>query len=238
MYTQYVGAIGAVREGHNVMGAPGPRPTWLFPAGETTGADTYLTLLNTTPRDIPTRLTYYVVNQPAPIVKTITVPRASRFTVAVHEPTNGVGRLGGVAIKVEAADREGLVVERPIYAAAGASSVVGANAARLVWLFAEGYTGPGFTEKLVVFNPNVAPADVRVTYYTPTGAPVVRTLTLNGQSRATIDVNDPAQGVGPNREVSAKVESTNGIPIVAERQMEFTYNGTIRGIHTAIGFSR
>jgi hypothetical protein len=238
MYFRYTGSQVQVREGHNVLGAPGPQPTWFFPAGDTTtGTDTYLTLLNTTPRDITTTMTYYVVGQASPSTTVITVPRESRATVAVHGETDGVGRGKGVAIQVAAADVEGLIVERPVYFVGGAYSVVGAVAARPVWLFAEGYTGAGFAESLVILNPNPASAAVQITYYLPTGAPVVKTLTLAGQQRATINVNDPTQGVGPNQAVSAKVESTNGVLIVVERPMIFTYNGTIKGAHTVIGFA-
>ncbi|HEU5323651.1 MAG TPA: hypothetical protein VFX28_22800, partial [Methylomirabilota bacterium] len=195
------------------------------------------TLLNPTPRDIATTLTYYVVGQPAPSTKVIIVPPTSRYTVAVHGDAEGVGRGKGVSIKVEAADIEGLVAERPIYFANGAYSALGAPEARPAWFFAEGYTGPGFAESLVILNPNAGSAAVRLTYYLDTGAPVVKTLTLAGQQRTTINVNDTTLGVGPGRPVSAKVESTNGVTIVAERPMIFTYNGVTPGAHTVIGYA-
>ena len=44
-------------------------------------------------------------------------------------------------------------------------------------------------------------------------------------SRDTVAVHDAAQGVGRGQEVSAKVESTNGVGIVVERPMYFTYAG-------------
>ena len=48
--------------------------------------------------------------------------------------------------------------------------------------------------------------------------------------------DDTALGVGPNKEVSAKVETTSPAGIVVERPMKFTYKGTIRGAHTVMGY--
>jgi hypothetical protein len=131
-----------------------------------------------------------------------------------------------VAAGLGAAGRE----PAPAWAAAGAGATS--------WYFAEGYTGPGFDEYLTILNPNSAPADVRITYYLGGAAPVVRTLTVGATRRATVAVHDAAQGVGRDREVGAKVESVNGVGLIVERPMYFTYTGSmgaVTGGHDAMG---
>jgi hypothetical protein len=114
---------------------------------------------------------------------------------------------------------------------------MGANAAARTWYFAEGYTGAGFDQYLTILNPNPAEATVRVTYYLTDGATKVVTLTVPATSRATVTVHDAPQGVGRGQAVAAVVEGLNGLDIVVERPMYFTYGEGITGGHTALGFA-
>jgi hypothetical protein len=68
-----------------------------------------------------------------------------------------------------------------------------------------------------------------------TGSTVVKPITVAGNARATIAVHETAAGVGRGHAVSARVESTNGVGIVVERPMYFTYNGSVTGGHTVMG---
>jgi hypothetical protein len=88
---------------------------------------------------------------------------------------------------------------------------------------AEGYTGEGFDEYLTILNPNPQAAQLRITYYLNGGAPIVRQRSVPANSRATVAVHDPAQGVGRGREVSVQVESTNGVGVAVERPVYFRY---------------
>jgi hypothetical protein len=120
---------------------------------------------------------------------------------------------------------------------AGGHVAVGANELNTSWYFAEGYTGPGFDQYMTILNPNPTAAAVTITFFLNGGAPVVKNLVVPASSRATIAVHDPTQGVGRNREVAAKVETTNGVGIVVERPLYFKYGagGAIDGGHDALG---
>jgi hypothetical protein len=240
MYFRYSDSITG---GHTAMGAASPQATWYFPDSNTTTTfDTYLTLMNPASTAAQVRLTYYIVGSALPQTKTITVPATSRYTVVVHDPHEGVGRGKELGVKVETTNGVHLVVERPMYmryssTVNGGHTVMGAAAPATTWLFGEGYTGAGFDAYLVVLNPNATSASVRITYYLNGGAgPLVRTLSVPASSRATVSVHDGGQ-VGRGQEVSAKVESTNGVSIVVERPMYFVYMGTIDGAHTVMGYA-
>jgi len=92
------------------------------------------------------------------------------------------------------------------------------------WYFAEGATFGPFNLFYLIQNPNDQVAEVKVTYLLPAGAPLVKTYTVAPQSRFNIWVdaegaNDPVVAQLASAELSAIVESTNGVPIIAERAM-------------------
>ena len=107
-----------------------------------------------------------------------------------------------------------IIVERAMYYsrpgqpfAAGHASA-GVTAPSTQWFLAEGATGTFFDLFLLLANPSTDPADVRLTYLRPNGAPIVKTRTLAPTSRTTIYVEneDPALLDTP---VSTVVESLN-----------------------------
>ncbi len=103
----------------------------------------------------------------------------------------------------------------------GGSDVLGATATAKTWYFAEGYTGPGFTEYITVLNPNTSPADLTLRFQTQEQGEINKTgLTVGPNSRATICVNDL---LGGGYQTSLKLESTQSV--VAERPMYFNYAG-------------
>jgi hypothetical protein len=225
--------------GHTTVGASLPRATWYFAEGFTgDGFDQYLTILNPNGAAVPARLTFYLTNG---LTRTseLTIDPTSRKTVAVHEL---IGRGQAVSTKVEALNGAGIVAERPIYFRYGAGLTgghvaLGAAAPMRTWYLAEGYTGAGFDAYLTIQNPNPGPATVRITYYLRAGGPVVRELSVPGTSRVTVAIHDPAQGVGRDQEVAARVESTNGVTIVVERPSYFRYGTTVDGGHNVVGYA-
>jgi hypothetical protein len=242
IYFRYAGSMGAaITGGHDALGAAGPATAWWFAEGYTgQGFDAYLTLLNPQPGPADVAITYYLGGGQAPVVRRLTIPAGSRATVAVHDAALGVGRGREVAAKVETTHPGGVVAERPMYFAYGGRvdgghNALGAAAPRTAWYFAEGYTGPGFDEYLTILNPNPAPAGLLVTYYLPGGATVERAVTVAAAARATLAVHDGAAGVGPNREVAARVVTTNPGGVVVERPMYFTYGAGVTGGHTTAG---
>jgi hypothetical protein len=232
-------AVGGVAGGHTAMGATATATAWHFAEGYTgDGFDLYLTILNPHPNDAAIRISYFLRNG-GPVVKELTAPASRRITVAVHDAAYGVGRGHEVAPAVESTNGVGIVVERPMYFAytgtiPGGSNAMGVNAPRTSWHFAEGYTGAGFDAYLTILNPNPEPAPLTITYFLGSGDPVVKALTAPASGRATVAVHDAASGVGRGHEVSARIVS-DGVGIVVERPMYFTYRGGILGGHDAIG---
>jgi len=106
------------------------------------------------------------------------------------------------------------------------------TATSTTWYFAEGYVGGNFQEFLTLENPDTkqtAQVQVKYLYSTGQGPTVVHNVTP--QSRATISINDELHNpyAGPGRSVSMIVTSLNGVGIVAERPMYFSFNGINSG---------
>jgi hypothetical protein len=240
-FPRYSGRIG---EGHIALGAPTPSPTWHFAEGYTgDDVDEYLTLMNPASQDARVRITYYLPRD-EPVIKELSAPAQRRTTVAVHDSAHGVGRGKEVSARVEVTNGVGIVAERPIYfphykgMIAGGHNAVGATEPATTWLFAEGYTGDGVDEYLTIMNATATDAQIRITYYLNGGAPVAKTLIAPANARTTVAVHETTQGVGPGKEVSAKVESVNKVGIVVERPMYFPrYGGGISGGHNAMGYT-
>jgi hypothetical protein len=236
MYFTYTGSGGSVAGGHNVMGAAELRTTWHFPDGSTAaGTDEFITIMNPNAAQATIDLTYYAGG--APTVQTITVPPTSRYTVQVYESADGVGRGKKPSVTVKSRNNALILAERPMYSPAGGDNVMGAAEPQKVWLFAEGFTGPGFAEYLIIFNPNTVAAPVTITYYLPGGGTTSRSFSVPARSRAEVAVHQGGNGVGPNLAVSAKVATSLAGGIVVERPMYFTYLGSIPGYHTVMGYT-
>jgi hypothetical protein len=98
------------------------------------------------------------------------------------------------------------------------------------YYFAEGNTGADYQEYLSVGNPfEDVTAHVNITYLFPDGTSQPQGVDILPNYRDTIDVNGV---VGPNKEVSCKLESD--FPIAAERPMYFNYHGVWNGGHDAV----
>ena len=81
------------------------------------------------------------------------------------------------------------------------------------WVLPEGSTG-FFAERLAMVNPNPEDATVNVRFLLEQGAPVVRTYTVQGNRRLSVNVNAEV----PSGAVSAVVETTTG-GVIVERTM-------------------
>ncbi len=96
--------------------------------------------------------------------------------------------------------------------------------------FAEGYTGANFDEYLCLMNAGTSATVAHITYMFTDGSTQFQEVPIGPSSRATVMVNGI---VGPDRDVSVKVESDG--EIVAERPMYFNYNGVWDGGHDVVG---
>jgi hypothetical protein len=98
------------------------------------------------------------------------------------------------------------------------------------YYLAEGATAWGFTNYVLVQNPNDTPTDVTITYMTPVGPVPQPLFTMPANSRETIRVDDiPAVS---NTDLSTQVHGSQ--PIIAERAMYWD-NGTGEACHDSIG---
>ncbi len=170
---------------------------------------------------------------------TIVVPAGQRGTTSPM--ALGINQTSAVSVHSD----QPVVVERPTYFSTsrsnisgpvtGADTVVGTQSPGKDWLFAEGYTGANFHEYLVLANfDSSATANVTVNLEYSNGAANPTTVTVAPQSQYFFDVNRASASFAQSTPaVSAEVSSD--IPVVAQRQEYFRYNGTIPGGTDAIG---
>jgi len=243
---------GAWTGGHDVTGAPGPRADWYFAEGCTRpGFDTYLCLQNPNEAGTTVTVRYLRSNGRSESREGIRIAPKSRLTIPVHDPGLGIGRsdgpAGDVSIEVKADPLAPVVAERPMYfsygqGVTGGHDALGAAAPGLDWYFAEGCSRPGFDTYLCLANPGGKEARVDIEYDCGDGKAVAkRGIKVKPESRVTVAAHDPALGVGrsdgPHGDFSIRVQSANGVPLVAERPVYFAYRPYWNGGSDVVGAS-
>ncbi|MBU4403268.1 MAG: hypothetical protein KJ907_11125 [Actinobacteria bacterium] len=216
--------------GHDQVGIQEPGTTWYLAEGAThSGFEEWICIQN--PGDTTANVTItYMFTGGETQDQLVQVTAHSRFTVNVN---GAVGPNRDVSAKLTS--DQPIVVERPIYFnyhgwCTGGSIEAGIKDLSDTWYLAEGATQPGFEEWISLMNPGNEHTDVKITYMFPGGATQVQQLKMPPTSRETVLVNDI---VGPNKDVSAKIEATNDI--IAERPMYFNYHGKWTGGHDQVG---
>ncbi len=112
----------------------------------------------------------------------------------------------------------------------GGTASKGTPEAATEWYFAEGYTGEGFDEYILIQNPNHEGAIAELDYLKPDGSVHSQGYLLGANTRTTVLV-DAVPGMEAT-DVSVRLEST--LPVVAERAMYFNYRGKTGG-HVSLG---
>lgn len=109
---------------------------------------------------------------------------------------------------------------------------------RTTWYFAEGATHSGFDLFYLLQNPGSEPADIAVTYLRPApAASLVKHYVVPPASRFTIWVNQEHPLLA-STDVSAQIESANGVPLFAERALYATRAGRMFDAgHAAFGIA-
>lgn len=241
------GGAGPWTGGHVVLGAAEPSQRWYFAEGYTgAGFDQYLTLQNPSPISAGVTVTYLFADGSGSQTQRLTLPGASRQTVAVHSV---VGRGRAVSMIIDS-NPVGIVAERPIYFAyrsatqpgevmTGGHVAMGVRQPAPSWWFAEGYTGAGFEQYFSILNPSSQVVTVTITYFLTGNRTLQRGLVVPGGRRATVAVHsaaDPA-GLGPGEANAARVDGSG--PIVVERPIYFRYQlrdgRLVDGGHTVVG---
>jgi hypothetical protein len=117
-------------------------------------------------------------------------------------------------------------VEWDTAAVYGAHSETGIAEPRTSWYLAEGATHSGFNLFYLLQNSTNQSAEVRVRYLLGGGGVIEKTHVVGPRARTNVWVNkdDPALA---SAEMSAHIESTNGVPIVVERSMYLDAGGQL-----------
>ncbi len=248
MYFRYGGTTGdrGWTGGHCVMGANSLSSEFYFAEGTTrSGFEEWLTIQNPGKETLRVLAEYQLgAGQGAPVEKEYTVGPGKRHTIYIP---NEVGTGKDVSVRLEAQETQNgqpmFLAERPIYFRYqgygadynGGHCVIGAEGPSWEWLFAEGYTGPGFQEWLCLQNAGDEDVELEITYLTQEyGALPPRTEKVPARTRVTLRVNDHA---GQNLQVSTRIRMlSQSSGIVAERPMYFLYGGAWDGGHDVVGF--
>ncbi len=175
------------RDGTTASGMA-PAKVWYFPEGQT--GDDFTTWLlvfnpNATPADLT--VTYYPVGAKA-VVKTYSAPPTARLTIAAQKDV--VSAVMGIVLE----SSQPVVAEHGIYfdnqkAAYGGP---GLTATSKTWYVGSGNTQIGFTARVAVFNPNKAPAIIKVTLIGSKQNPVSDLYSVDPLSKDDIVLNDRA----------------------------------------------
>jgi hypothetical protein len=199
-----------------------PRTTWYLAEGSTGGAFDLFYLLQNPGTAVAHVTVNYLRPAPfAPIVKTYDVGPLSRRTVYVDMEG---AELAGTDLSAKITSDQPILAERAMYFSTATQPFAAGHEGAAVaapdtnWFLAEGATGSFFDLFLLLANAETTDAQVKVSYLLPSGPPIVKNYTVAAQSRLTInvDVEDPAL---KDTSVSTIVESTNGVPVIAERAM-------------------
>src|SRR5262249_15810420 len=144
----------------------------------------------------------------------------SRTTIWVDQEP-GLGATD-VSAKIEAGVP--IFAERAMYLStadqvfAGGTAGAGIPAPATEWFVPEGAPGLFFDMYILIDNPSEEDANVTITYLLLAGQTVEKVYLVAKQSRVTIGVDNEDRLLGAT-EVSARVTSTNGVPILVERSM-------------------
>jgi hypothetical protein len=207
---------------HASEGAVKPSTTWYMAEGAThSGFKLFYLIGNPDATQAQVEVRYLLPAPQAAIVKTYSVAPHSRLDLWVNLEDPGLAATDVSAVITSSVP---VVVERSMYLDTGGlffgsgTSTTASPATAMKWYFAEGAVGDYFDTFLLMLNPGTTEAQVRVTYLLPTGAPVVQQHVVPAGSRSGIWVDVQAQ-LPAGTSFSTMVESTNGVPIVAERAM-------------------
>jgi Peptidase_C39 like family/Family of unknown function (DUF5719) len=199
--------------GTDSIGVPAPAEQWYLAEGCTNGGfESWVLVQNPNNSPANVTLTYMTAEgeRPGP---SETLPANSRQTFNVADSVPG-----NWEVSTKVTSDLPVVAERSMYGGnrTWGHDSIGVPQPAATWYLAEGCTHSGFETWVLVQNPNASSAKIRVTYMTSKGLVHGPSVTLPPSSRKTFNV---AATVPDMWEVSTMVESTNGVPVIAERAM-------------------
>jgi hypothetical protein len=217
---------GAGYASHTETSLSAPSRTWFFAEGATySGFNLVYTIQNPAAMPADVQVRYLLPAPAAPLSKPYRVAGNSRLTISVNAEARSDPTLSAlVSADVSAAmiSNVPVIAERAMYLD-GTSGVFGERhgntgiaAPAIHWYFAEGRTGLLFDLFLRIANPNDAAAAVQAQYMLPSGTMIRKQYTVAGNSRSDVWVDNEDRRLADTA-VSMSINSTNGVPIVAER---------------------
>lgn len=223
-----------LRGSHGTIGATSPSRRWYFAEGYTArGFETHILIFNPNVLESKVSATFTRPDG-VKVTKVRTIPPRGRRKIIVDD-IPGL-KAAEFATQVSVVSGPGVVAERSMYfqygKIDGGHGTIGVVSPETRWLFAEGTTRGSFETWILIQNPAEREARVRVKFSRTDGAVVARAYTIAPGRRQTISVN-ALPGLA-NTDVSARVESVNGVGVIAERAMYFNRSGSSGG-HVTMG---
>jgi len=202
--------------------------TWYLAEGSTSG-DFALFYLLQNPGDAAASASIRFLRPApqAPVTKTYALAPHARLTI----PVDAIPELASTDVSGVVTATQPIVVERAMYLdrpdqpfAAGHGSA-GVTTPATSWFLAEGATGSFFELFVLIANPSLQAAAVRVDYLLPGGGTLSKQYGVAPESRFTIWVDNEQLPAGSGQRplaataVAMRVTSTNSVPIIVERSM-------------------
>jgi len=205
--------------GHVSMGSPNASDTWYFAEGYTGGGfDEYVLVFNPQAQAVELNMDFMLPDGSTQ-TNIFNVAPNSRLTFHV----DSFPGMGETDVSVRLRSDLPVVAERAMYfdyhGEMGGHVATGVNQPSKTWYFAEGYTGSGFDEYVLVFNPQAQQAEVTFDFMKPDGSVYSQVMPVGAKSRATMYV-DSVPGM---EETDVSVRLRSDLPVVAERAMYFGY---------------
>jgi microcompartment protein CcmK/EutM len=206
--------------------APGqvaPGRSAMFAEGSTlSGFDDYLLFENPGSQAAVASVQFLTPSGPDPAAVSVDVAPGGRTTLHIDDVRPGVAEIGAAVTSTVP-----LVVERAMYyrrpAVADGTAVGGVEEPDLRWVCAEGSTGAGFDEWVLVANSTTGTVTAATTILTPSGSRPGPTVTLNPGGRASIHVNTAVVDDSVSVVVSASA------PVAVERTL-FVSTSRLSGV--------
>lgn len=230
----YMATTDGKRGAHDSIGLSTPASSWYLAEGTTRpGFDEWLLIMN--PTGVATTA-QVVFMTPQGVAGTfdLAMPGNSRGTVHVNDFVKDKD----VSVMVASKEGTGILAERAMYmnTADGkrdAHDSIGASAPCSYWYLPEGTTRAGFDEWILVQNPNPEAIQVRVTLLGPSGIAAQKTLSMQGNSRLSVHVNEMISGTDVAAIVEALGDPAPGV--LAERAMYMWTSDFKQGATDSIG---
>ncbi len=213
-------------------GTPETSTTWFFAEGFTGGEfDEYILIQNPNLQD--NVVTISCLKPDGSVTRhDVLIYGQSRLTVNV----GALPGMEGTDVSVRLDSGYPVVAERAMYFSylgkTGGHVSLGVTAPSREWYFAEGYTGGGFDEYVLLLNPEPADAAVSLDCLKPDGGVYTHDVLVRANSRLTVPI-DSLPGM-EGTDVSVRITSDR--PVVAERAMYFGYQECPGG-HVQTGYT-